>query len=92
MFWKESHKSESFKLPKVLQKKCERNLGKDFNRVMSSRGVRSDKKENIIKVLRPHVKERSRSFWHNLEVNDADLTDERDESEDCWKPFCRGFW
>ena len=45
-----------------MQKKCERNLGKDFNRVMSSRGVRSDKKENIIKVLRPHVKERSRSF------------------------------
>ena len=31
------------------------------------------------------MKERSRSFWHNLEVNDAfvDLIDERDECEDC---------
>ena len=45
---------------------------------MSPRGGKPDKKENIIKVLYPHMKERSRSFWHNLEVNDAsvDLTDE----------------
>ena len=49
MFWKESHKSESFKLPKFLQQICQSNLGKDFNRVMSSRGVKSDKKENILK-------------------------------------------
>ena len=69
MFWKESHKSESFKLPKFLQQICQSNLGKDFNRVMSSRGVKSDKKENILKMLRPHMKERSRSFgiaWRSI--------------------------
>ena len=84
MFWKESHKSESFKSSKFLQKKYKRNIEKDFNRVMSPRGVKPDKKENI-KVLCPHMKERSRSFWHNLEVNDAsvDLIDERDECQDC---------
>ena len=31
MFWKKSHKSESFKSFKFLQKKYERNIGKDFN-------------------------------------------------------------
>ena len=84
MFWKESHKSESFKSPNFLQKKYERNIGKDFNRVMPPRGVKSDKKENMMKVLCPLMKERSRSFWHNLEVNDAsvDLIDERDKCED----------
>ena len=78
MFWKESHKSESFKSSKFLQKKYERNIGKYFNRVMPPRGVKPDKKENMIKVLCPHMKERSGSFWHNLEVNDAsvDLIDE----------------
>ena len=90
---KESHKLESFKSSKFLQKKYERNIGKDFNRVMSSQGVKPDKKENIMKVLCPHMKERSRSFWHNLKVNNAsvNLIDERDECEDCWKAFCRGF-
>ena len=45
---------------------------------MSPRGVKSDKKDNIIKVLCPHMKERSRTFGHNLEVIDAsvDLIDE----------------
>ena len=83
MFWKESHKSEKFKSSTFFQKRCERNIGKDFNRVMSPRGVKPDKKENIIKVLCPHMKERSKSFWHNLEVNDTfvDLIDERDECE-----------
>ena len=33
MFWKESHKSESFRSSKFLQKKYQRNIGKDFNRV-----------------------------------------------------------
>ena len=81
LFWKESHKLESFKSSKILKKNYERNIGKDFNRVMSPRGVKPDKKENIIKVLFPHMKKRSRSFWHNLEINDAsvDLTDERNE-------------
>ena len=52
---------------------------------MSPLGVKPDKKQNIMKVLCPHMKERSRSFQHNLEVNDAsiDLIDERDECEDC---------
>ena len=45
-----------------MQKIGQSNLGKDFNRVMSSRGVKSDTKENILKVLRPYMKERSRSF------------------------------
>ena len=78
MFWKESHKLESFKSSKFLQKKYERNIGKDFNRVMPPRGVKPDKKENIIEVLCPHMKERKGSFWRNLEVNDAsvDLIDE----------------
>ena len=62
MFWKESHKSERFKSLKFLQKRYERNIGKDFNRVMSPRGLKPDKKENIIKVLCLHMKERSRSF------------------------------
>ena len=69
MFWKESHKSESFKLPKFLQKISQSNLGKEINRVISSRGVKSDKKENILKMLRPHMKERSRSFgiaWRSI--------------------------
>ena len=50
---------------------------------MSPCGVKPDK-ENI-EVLCPHIKERSRSFWHNMEVSDAsvDLTDERNECEDC---------
>ena len=85
MFWKVSHKLESSKSSKVLQKKYERNIGKDFNRVVSPRGVKTGKKENIIKVLCPHMKERSSSFWNNLEVNDGpvDLIDGRDECEDC---------
>ena len=84
MFWKESHKSENFKSSKFLERKYERNIGKDFNEVMSPRGVKPDKKENIIKVLCPHMKKRGRSFWHNLKVNDGfvDLIDERNESED----------
>ena len=42
-------------------------------------GVKPDKKKS------PRMKERSRSSWHNLEVNDAsvDLIDQRDECEDC---------
>ena len=54
---------------------------KDFKRIMSARGVKPDQKENIIKVLCPHMKERSRSFWHNLEVNNAsfDLIHKQDE-------------
>ena len=94
MFWKESRKLESFRSSKFLQKKYQRNIGKDFNRVMSPCGVKPDKKEIIMKVLCLHMKERSRSFWHNLEVNDAsvDLTDERDECENCLKAFCWGFW
>ena len=46
--------------------------------------MKPDKKENIIKVLCPHMKKRGRSFWHNLKVNDGfvDLIDERNESED----------
>ena len=93
MFWNESHRSESFKSPTFLQKKYERNIGKDFNRVMSPLGVKPDKKENIIKVLCPHMKERSWSFWHNVKVNDpsVDFIGERDECEDCWKAFWRGF-
>ena len=85
MFWKESHELESFRSSKFLQKKYERNIGKDFNSVMSPRGVKPDKKENIIKVLCPHMKERSRSFWHNVKVNDpsVDFIGERDECEDC---------
>ena len=59
MFWKESHKSESFKSSKFLQKKYERDIGKDFNRVMSPRGVKPDQQENI-KVLCLHMKERRR--------------------------------
>ena len=85
IFWKKSHKSESFTSFKLLQKKYERNIGKDFNRVLSPRGVKPDKKENITKGLYPHMKERIRSFWHNVEGNDAsvDLIDEREEYEDC---------
>ena len=85
IFWKKSHKSESFTSFKLLQKKYERNIGKDFNRVLSPRGVKPDKKENITKGLYPHMKERIRSFWHNVDGNDAsvDLIDEREEYEDC---------
>ena len=74
MFWTESHKSESFKSSRFLQKKYKRNVGKE----------NPDKKENSMKMLCPHMKERTRSFWHNLEVNDAsvDLIDEREECED----------
>ena len=52
---------------------------------MSTHRVKPDKKAIIIKVLCPHMKERSRSFWHNLEVTDAsvDLIDEPNQSEDC---------
>ena len=57
--------------------KYEINIRKDFNRIVSPHGLKPDKKENIIKVLCPYLKERSRPFWHNLEVNDApvDLID-----------------
>ena len=43
MFWKKSRKSESFKLCKFFQNKYERNIGKDFNGVMSPRGVKPRK-------------------------------------------------
>ena len=94
MFWEESHKPQSFKSSKFLWKKYERYIWKDFNRVMSPRGEKPHNRENIIKVLCPHMKERSISFWHNLEVNDAsvDLIDERDECEDYRKAFCWGFY
>ena len=52
---------------------------------MPSGSVKPDKEENIVKVLCLLMKERSRSFWHNLKVKDAsvDLIDEQDECKDC---------
>jgi len=82
MFWKTSYAEKEFKSSRFLQTKHEKNIGKDFERNKQNRGVKPEKKDNIIEALCPHMKERSRQFWHQLAINEAsvDLITERDES------------
>ena len=86
MFWKGNHSDFEFESALFLQKKYEKNIGKNlFTQCKENRGVKTSKKENIIKVLCPHMKERSRQFWYDLHINESspDLISERDASEDC---------
>ena len=81
IYWKNNHRDNNFKSSRFLQKKYEKSIEKEFSRNIENRGVKSSKKENIIKVLCPHMKERSSPFWNALHVNYAsvDLISERDD-------------
>ena len=59
IYWKNDHHDNSFKSSKFLQKKYEKSINNEFNRNTENRGVKPSKKENIIKVLCPHMKARS---------------------------------
>ena len=84
IYWKNDHRDNNFKSSRFLQKKYEKSIEKEFSRNTENRGVKPSKKENIIKVLCPHMKERSRPFWNALHVNDAsvDLISERDDCDE----------
>ncbi len=85
MFWKVNHSDKKFNSSLFLQKKYVTDIGRNnFVQCVENRGVKSSKKENIIEVLCPHMKERSKSFWQNLFVNESsvDLVTERDPSEE----------
>ena len=84
IYWKNDHRDNNFKSSRFLQKKYEKSIEKEFSRNTENRGVKPSKNENIIKVLCPHMKERSRPFWNALHVNDAsvDLISERDDCDE----------
>ena len=84
MFWKCSYLDTDFKCARFLQRTYEKKIGaNEFTQCKQNRGVKPNKKENIVDVLCPHMKERSRNFWKNLDVNESspDLTTERDYDE-----------
>ena len=62
IYWKNNHRDNNFKSSRFLQKKYEKSIEKEFSRNTENRGVKPSKKENIIKVLCPHMKERSPHF------------------------------
>ena len=84
IYWKNDHRDNNFKSSRFLQKKYERSIEKEFSRNTENSGVKPSKKENIIQVLCPHMKGRSRSFWNALHVNDAsvDLISEWDDCDE----------
>ena len=72
MFWKTTSVEENFKPSSFFQRKLVKNIGKDFERSKENRGVKpAKKKDKIIEVLCTHIKQRSRHFWHQLDVNEA---------------------
>ena len=62
MFWKTSYAEENFKSSRFLQRKDEKNNGKDFGRNKENRGVKPAKKNKIIEILCPRMKERNQHF------------------------------
>lgn len=50
MFWKTSYAEENFKSSRFLQRKDEKNIGKDFRRNKENRGVKPAKKNKIIEI------------------------------------------
>ena len=82
MFWKEEYQQENFKRAQFLQNKYQKENIEFASRV-KPRGVRTDKKHNIIEKLCPHMKENRREFWEKLDEdeNSPDLVKERDPSE-----------
>ena len=77
MFWKCSYLDTDFKCARFLQRTYEKKIGaNEFTQCKQNRAVKPNKKENIVDVLCPHMKERSRNFWKNLDVNESspDLT------------------
>ena len=84
MFWKTNYAEENFKSSRFLQRKYLKIIGKELERNKENRGVKPAKKDKIIEVISPHMKERSRHFWYQLDVNKAsvDLINERDKVED----------
>ena len=84
MFWKCSYLDTDFKCAQFLQRTYEKKIcANEFTQCKQNRGVKPNKKENIVHVLCPQVKERSRNFWKNLDVNESspDLATERDYDE-----------
>ena len=84
IYWKNNHHDNNFKSSRFLQKKYEKSIEKEFSRNTENRGVKQSKKENLIKVLCPHMKERIRPFWNALHVNDAsvNLISKRDDCDE----------
>ena len=67
----------------LLQKFCDlENI--NFCRRIEPRGVCTEKRDNIVQKLCPHMKENRREFWEKLHVdaNSRDLVKEQDPSED----------
>ena len=83
MFWKTSHTQEEFYSSQYLQRKLIKSLRNDFQRIQNPRGVNTCKKEDIVTMLCPHLKESQQLFWQNLPVNDeaVDLIANSDLSE-----------
>ena len=83
MFWKTSHNQTDLQSALFLQKKYAKDIGNDFQCNDRTRGVYSEKKENIVKLLCPHMKIQRQTFWYELVINDTsvDLITERDPSE-----------
>ena len=62
IYWKNDHRDNNFKPSRVLKKKYEKSIEKESSRNTENRGIKPSKKENIIKLLCPHMKEISRPF------------------------------
>ena len=84
IFWKKSHNDTEFHSSKFLQKKALKSLCQSFLRKYKPRGITTAKKENIIKVIFPHLNENRKQFWLDLPQNDfsKDLSVERDPREE----------
>ena len=74
MFRKTSYAEENVKSFRFLQRKYKKSIMKNFERNKENRGVKSAKKDKIIEVLCAHMKETSRHFRHQLDVNEAQKT------------------
>ena len=70
MFWKTSHTQKEFYSSQFLQRKLIKSLGNDFQRTEKPGGVSICKKEYIVTMLCPHLKETRQLFLKNLSVND----------------------
>ena len=85
IFWKESHTEDDFRSSEFLMDKVKNSMkaGNDFPSKKQTRGANTEKINNIIEKLCPHMDAVKRTFWEQIPLNDnsPDLMKERDPNE-----------
>ena len=84
LYWKVSFSEKEFHSTDWLQKKAEKQILCPFPCIGGPRGIKTLKKDNIVKTLLSHLEENRRKFWLEMQTNDIskDLSSERDPAEE----------